>query len=60
MLLRESPHAGASTPELILRLIEEGRGADPHGYRAELEELVRAAAADLPERMAGRRAARVE
>jgi Ca-activated chloride channel family protein len=43
MLLRQSPHRGALTWELVLRLAEDGLGPDRDGYRAEFIDLVRKA-----------------
>jgi Ca-activated chloride channel family protein len=41
MILRDSPHKGEATYDLVLRLGEQGRGPDPFGYRAEFLDLVR-------------------
>ncbi len=41
MLLRGSPHRGAVTWEAVLRMAQQGMGADPEGYRAEFVDLVR-------------------
>jgi Ca-activated chloride channel family protein len=43
MLLRDSPHKGSATFDSVLELAREGVGADSHGYRMELIELVRKA-----------------
>jgi Ca-activated chloride channel family protein len=43
MMLRDSAHKGAGTWALAERLAASGTGADAHGHRAELLELVRAA-----------------
>jgi len=40
MLLRDSPHAGALTPDDVISLAERGRGDDPRGYRGEFIRLV--------------------
>jgi secreted protein with Ig-like and vWFA domain len=40
MLLRESPHKGASTWETVRELALEGRGEDRSGYRAEFLTLI--------------------
>jgi Ca-activated chloride channel family protein len=40
MLLRDSPHKGASDFASVLALAEGGRGEDPWGYRAEFVDLV--------------------
>jgi Ca-activated chloride channel family protein len=40
MLLRDPPHEGGATPDLVLRLAEEGRGLDPSGQRTEFLRLV--------------------
>ena len=45
MLLRGSEYKGHATYDAILELAEEGKGADPHGYRAEFIELVNKAKA---------------
>jgi len=41
MLLRGSTHRGAVTWEAVLRMAQQGMGADPEGYRAEFVDLVR-------------------
>jgi Ca-activated chloride channel family protein len=51
MLLRASPHAGASTADMVLGLAEQGLGPDEHGYRAEFIDLVRKAQAQLTARV---------
>ena len=43
MLLRSSAHKGSSTFEDVEAMAKQGAGADKHGYRAELMELVRKA-----------------
>jgi hypothetical protein len=43
LLLRNSPNAGDLTWEKVLRLAEQGQGADPEGYRAEFIDLARKA-----------------
>jgi Ca-activated chloride channel family protein len=45
MVLRGSPHAGTARDPLreVHALAQAGRGADPHGYRAEFFELVQLA-----------------
>lgn len=40
MLLRESPHKGAASHEMVLALAQGAVGADPRGYRAEFLSLV--------------------
>lgn len=40
MLLRNSAHKGKSSVEEILRLAQEGRGADVEGYRGEFIKMV--------------------
>jgi len=40
MLLRHSPWRGACTWDLVARLAESGRGADPSGQRAEFTKLI--------------------
>ncbi|MDA1195518.1 MAG: VWA domain-containing protein [Planctomycetota bacterium] len=40
MLLRESPHKGTATWDLVKSLATNARGADPAGYRSEFLELV--------------------
>lgn len=39
MLLRHSPYKGDATLEMAQRLIRDGLGFDPHGYRAQLLQL---------------------
>ena len=39
MLLRPSPYKGDATLEMAQRLIRDGLGFDPHGYRAQLLQL---------------------
>ena len=39
-MLRNSEHLGKITPEDLLSLAREGRGNDPHGYRAEMIQLI--------------------
>lgn len=43
LLLRNSSHRGTVTHDTVLRLAQEGLGADPEGYRAEFIDLVRQA-----------------
>jgi Ca-activated chloride channel family protein len=43
MLLRDSEHKGNGTLGAVLEWAQEGKGADPHGYRAGFLELVRKA-----------------
>ncbi len=43
MLLKDSPHSGQATMDLVLELADSARGDDPNGYRAEFFELVRLA-----------------
>ncbi|MBX3734918.1 MAG: von Willebrand factor type A domain-containing protein [Verrucomicrobiae bacterium] len=43
MLLRQSPHRGDLTWDRVLRMAEEGLGADREGYRAEFVDLARRA-----------------
>ncbi|MEO6953697.1 MAG: VWA domain-containing protein [Polyangia bacterium] len=43
MLLRGSKNRGAATWATALELAREGRGDDPHGYRAELSTLIETA-----------------
>jgi Ca-activated chloride channel family protein len=43
MLLRDSPHKGSATFDTVLRLANQGKGRDPHGYRAELIDLIKKA-----------------
>jgi Ca-activated chloride channel family protein len=45
MILRNSPHKGSASLEAVLRLADEGRGADAAGYRAEFVGLVQKARA---------------
>jgi Ca-activated chloride channel family protein len=40
MLLRDSEHKGSATFDMALDLARSGKGADPHGYRGELVQLV--------------------
>jgi Ca-activated chloride channel family protein len=40
MLLRDSEHKGKSSYESVLKLAQEGRGKDAHGYRGEFIRLV--------------------
>ncbi len=44
MLLRDSANAGDTSFEGVLELAQQGRGADPDGYRAEFLRLVQVAA----------------
>ena len=55
MLLRDSPHKGAATPEMVLGLGERGRGHDRNQYRAEFLEIVRGARPHLAARSASAR-----
>jgi Ca-activated chloride channel homolog len=43
MILRDSPHRGASSYDSVLELAEASRGSDASGYRKEFLELVRKA-----------------
>ena len=43
MLLRDSEHKGSGTLGAVLEWAQEGKGADPNGYRAGFIELVRKA-----------------
>ena len=43
MLLRDSPHKGATSFESVLELARQGLGEDRRGYRAEFVQLVRKA-----------------
>ena len=43
MILRQSPHLGNSTFESAIALASESLGQDPHGYRAEFVDIIRAA-----------------
>lgn len=45
LLLRESPHAGQLSWDLIRRLAREGKGEDALGYRGEFLQLIEKAAA---------------
>jgi Ca-activated chloride channel family protein len=45
MLLRDSPHKGDTTYDAVLEIAASAKGADVHGYRAELLEMVRRAKA---------------
>ena len=40
MRLRQSKHLGDASKKQILAWARDGRGADPHGYRAEFLKLV--------------------
>jgi Ca-activated chloride channel homolog len=44
MLLRDSPHKGRASFELVQELAQSGRGADADGHRGEFLKLVRTAA----------------
>ena len=44
LLLRDSPHKGGATFELVERLARAGAGSDEFGYRREFVELVGSAA----------------
>ncbi len=43
MVLRESKHRGSANFDLVRRLAESGRGADPQGYRSEFLRLIEVA-----------------
>jgi Ca-activated chloride channel family protein len=43
MLLRDSEHKGNGTMGAVMEWAQEGKGSDPHGYRAGFIELVRKA-----------------
>jgi Ca-activated chloride channel family protein len=43
MVLRRSAYRGTATFDAALELAQEGLGKDPHGYRAELLDLIRLA-----------------
>jgi secreted protein with Ig-like and vWFA domain len=45
LLLRESPHAGQLSWDLVRRLAREGKGEDALGYRGEFLQLIEKAAA---------------
>ena len=45
MLLRDSKYKGDATYDAVLEIAESAAGNDPHGYRAELIEMVRRAKA---------------
>ena len=45
MLLRDSPHKGEATYDLVLDLADAAKGTDPFGYRGEYLQLVRTAQA---------------
>jgi Ca-activated chloride channel family protein len=45
MLLRNSEYEGSATFQQALELAEQGKGADPEGYRSEFLNLVKTAAA---------------
>lgn len=40
MVLRDSKHKGSADYDMAAALVEQGLGFDPHGYRAELKELI--------------------
>jgi Ca-activated chloride channel family protein len=40
MLLRDSPHKGSLSYDMVLELARSGRGSDPEGYRSEFVRLV--------------------
>lgn len=40
MILRDSPYKGDATIDMAKRLVKQGLGFDPHGYRAELLQLM--------------------
>jgi Ca-activated chloride channel family protein len=48
LLLRDSEHKGSASFRSVEQLAAEGVGADPHGYRAEFLELIKAAEALAP------------
>lgn len=56
MLLRNSPHDGAVSYDLVQRLAQEGLGPDKEGYRAEFVDLVRRAQRLAEARPGSRRA----
>ena len=41
MVLRDSQYKGNATSEMAEKLVEAGLEFDPHGYRAELLQLIR-------------------
>ena len=45
MILRDSPYKGDATIDMAEKLVEKGLTFDPHGYRAELLELIKKAEA---------------
>lgn len=49
LMLRQSSHRGALTWDSIRRLAMEGKGADPHGYRAEFIQLLDKARGLMPD-----------
>jgi len=54
MLLRDSPHRGTSSFDLVLELAERSRGADPGGYRSEFLNLIHRARKLTPQQTARR------
>ena len=40
MILRESEYKGDATLDLARKLVKQGLSFDPHGYRAELLEMI--------------------
>ena len=40
MILRDSPYKGDASIDMAKRLVKQGLGFDPHGYRAELLQLM--------------------
>jgi Ca-activated chloride channel family protein len=42
MIMRDSEHKGAASIEDVLSMAQRSLGADPHGYRSEFVQLVRA------------------
>ena len=45
MILRVSPYKGSATYEMATMLVDKSRSFDPHGYRAQLSQLIQKAAA---------------
>jgi len=43
MVLRDSPHKGASTMDSVIVRAGRARGSDPHGYGEEFVRLAKAA-----------------
>ena len=44
MLLRKSPYAGSASYNMAQQLVDQNRTFDPHGYRAQLVNLIQLAA----------------